>query len=87
MSRFHDHAKVSRGITKSWSSGRILTEPQRQQKRNRDRITKERQRKEETKEKEELERRSFALEQDVHYLHEGKASPHPSVMYSANNNM
>jgi hypothetical protein len=77
MSQFHDHAKVSRGTTKSWSSGRILTEPQRQQKRNRDRITKERQREEEAKEKEELKRRSSALEQDVHYLYESKSFATP----------
>ncbi|OQD83906.1 hypothetical protein PENSOL_c137G00940 [Penicillium solitum] len=70
MSRFHDHAKSSRGVPKSWSSGRILTEPQRQQKRNRDRITKERHRNEERKEKEDLKLRSSALEQDVHYLRE-----------------
>lgn len=77
MSRFHDHAKSSRGIIKSWSSGRILTEPQRQQKRNRDRMTKERHRKEEIKEKEELERRSSALEQNVHYLREGESFATP----------
>ncbi|KAJ5648365.1 hypothetical protein N7490_004737 [Penicillium lividum] len=69
MSPFRD-AKSSRGITKSWSSGRILTEPQRQQKRNRDRITKEKHRKEERKEKEELEIKLSALEQDLHYLRE-----------------
>jgi hypothetical protein len=77
MSQFHDHAKISRGTTKSWSSGRILTEPQRQQKRNRDRITKERQREEEVKEKEELKRRSSVLEQDVHYLYESKSFATP----------
>lgn len=79
MSRFHDHAKSSRGVPKSWSSGRILTEPQRQQKRNRDRITKERHRNEERKEKEDLKLRSSALEQDVHYLREGESfhrTPH-----------
>jgi hypothetical protein len=52
-------------MPKSWSSGRILTETQRHQKRNKDRINKEKRRRKDKKEKEEFELKLSALEQQL----------------------
>jgi hypothetical protein len=65
MSQVHGPVD-SRVVPKSWSSGRILTETQRHQKRNKDRINKERRRKKDEREKKEFRSKLHALEQQLY---------------------
>lgn len=62
---------LQNGLTKPWSSGRILTGTQREQKQNKDRANKRERRKKEREDKEQLERKLAILQQQSQFGHKG----------------